>query len=269
MQAFLSRIRPCLSRALRHWCLGAALAGLSGCGAIASSTNQRVRSVPADECPGATVQKTTATDAILLEWDGGTTRIYPGDFLPGLDLGLFIVTDGETLADEADAFKDAVRDEVSRILCEMPTDGIHLTNNKGGLPRDITTVYLSQSRSLIGGSQIGQGEYDPCNEMHDNDAIIFGGQILELGDERTFDDWVLVFANVTAHEIGHMLGYGHVPRVIHPASQRPAHVELMLATHTVDEMVQSQRLLHDTTNCPEEIDPATARERGTFSCGHE
>jgi hypothetical protein len=161
MPGFLSKLCQYISRALNHWCLFVALVSLSGCGAISNTANQRTRSLEADECPGAAVQKTTAADAILLEWEGGTTRIYPGEFLPGLDLGTFLVTDGTTLADEAADFKAAVRDEVSRILCEMPTDGIHLTNTKGNLPRDVTTVYLSHMLSPIGGSQIGQGEYDP------------------------------------------------------------------------------------------------------------
>ena len=249
-----------------------ALLILWGCGAVPNANTQLLSEIPADDCPGAATDKTTAADAVLLEWSGGTTRIYPGDQFAGLDLGAFLVTDGDTLADETEDFKAAVRDEVSRILCEMPTDGIYLTNSKSGLPGKVTTVYFTQIGSPLGGSQIGQGEYDPCNQNHDNDAIIFGDEILALGDARPFDEWVLVFANVTAHEIGHMLGYGHVPRVIYPASQRPAYVELMMATHTVDEMIQAQRLISDTTNCPDDHDTSalTHRDRiSTLTCSHE
>jgi hypothetical protein len=249
-----------------------ALLILWGCGAVPNTATKSLSDITADDCPGAATDKTTAADAVLLEWSGGTTRIYPGDQLAGLDLGAFLVTDGSTLADEADDFKAAVRDEVSRILCEMPTDGIHLTNSKSGLPGKITTVYFSQMGSPLGGAQIGQGEYDPCNLDHDNDAIIFGDEILALGDARPFDEWVLVFANVTAHEIGHTLGYGHVPRVIYPASQRPAYVELMMATHTVDEMIQAQRLISDTTNCPDNHDASALTHRDrvtTLHCSHE
>jgi len=249
-----------------------ALMVLCGCGAVPNSTTNSFSEVPADVCPGAAADKTTAADAILLEWSGGTSRIYPGDLLAGLDLGAFVVTDGATLADEANDFKAAVRDEVSRILCDMPTDGIYLTNSKSGLPGKVTTIYFSQIRSPLGGAQIGQGEYDPCNLDHDNNAIIFGDEILALGDARPFDEWVLVFANVAAHEIGHTLGYGHVPRVIYPASQQPAYVELMMATHTVEEMIQDQRLISDMTNCPDDAGaPApTHRERITsLTCSHE
>lgn len=243
---------------------------LTGCGGVPNTSTDLLSEIAADDCPGAVADKATAADAVLLEWSGGTTRIYPGDQLAGLDLGAYFVTDGGTLAEEADDFKAAVRDEVSRILCDMPTDGIFLTNTKSGLPGKVTTVYFSQMSSPMGGAQIGQGEYDPCNVDHDNDAIIFGDEILALGDARPFEEWVRVFANVTAHEIGHMLGYGHVPRVIYPASQRPAFVELMMATHTVDEMTQAQRLTSDTTNCPDDHDASALRDRiTTLHCSHE
>jgi hypothetical protein len=69
-----------------------------------------------------------------------------------------------------------------------------------------------------------------------------------------------------------MLGYGHVARVIYPAAQRPEYVELMMATHTVEEMIQAQRLISDTTNCPDDANaPATThRDRiTTLTCSHE
>jgi hypothetical protein len=259
----------CLKRTLRNLCHLVALV-LAGCGGVPNTSTNLLSELAADDCPGAATDKATAADAVLLEWSGGTTRIYPGEQLSGLDLAAFRVTDGGTLAEEADDFKAAVRDEVSRILCDMPTDGIFLTNTKSGLPGRVTTVYFSQMASPMGGSQIGQGEYDPCNLDHDNDAIIFGDEILALGDARPFEEWVVVFANVTAHEIGHMLGYGHVPRVIYPASQRPAFVELMMATHTVPEMTQAQRLISDTTNCPDDHDATASRDRIiTLHCSHE
>jgi len=222
--------------------------------------------IPAD-CPNATGAKVAAADVVLLDWSGGMTKIYPSDDLPGLDLSAFETTDGGTLADNADAFKEAVRTEATRILCDMPTDGIHLTNAKTGLPQDHSRVVLAEIVSPLGGSQIGQGEYDPCNELHDNDAIIFGSEILKLGGPYSFDQWVQMFANVTAHEIGHTLGYPHVPRIIYPASQRPAFVELMLATHTVDEMISPQRYLSDVNNCPNTPAVAKTLDVPVFTCG--
>ena len=243
--------------------LGAALS--SGCGT--SVGPQAVNAVITADCPDATGAKITAADVVLLEWSGGVTKIYPGDVLPEIDFAAFETSDGGTLAGSAEAFKEAVRTEVTRILCEMPTDGIHVTNSKSVLPRDHTRVVFAKIASPLGGSQIGQGEYDPCNELHDNDAIIFGEEMLKLGGPYSFDEWVQMFANVTAHEIGHMLGYPHVPRVLYPASQRPAYIELMLATHTVDEMLNSQRYQSDIDNCPADSGVAKAIEVAVYSCG--
>lgn len=243
-----------------------AFASLCGCGGVSLVGNLNPEILT--DCPNAATGKTAATDAILLEWGGGVTRIYPGDDLAGLDLSVFLVADGTTLADEADAFKSAVLEQVNEILCDMPTDGVFLSNSKAGLPARVSTVYYSHIGSPLGGSQIGQGEYDPCNERHDNHAIVFGDAILNLGDFRPFDEWVTLFANVTAHEIGHMLGYGHVERPVYAASQRPAFVELMMATHTVQELTSPQRHLADESNCP--ADRARSRIVGeVLTCGHE
>lgn len=222
--------------------------------------------IPAD-CSDATGAKIVAADVVYLDWSGGRTRIYPDNDMPGLNLALFETPDGGSLADRADEFKNAVRDEVSKILCDMPTDGIHLTSARVGLPKDHTRVCFAQVESPIGGGQIGEGEYDPCNQFNDNDAIIFGEALVNLGGPFAFEEWVSIFSNVTAHEIGHMLGYPHVPRVIYSPSQRPAFVELMMATHTVDEMIAAQRYLSDVENCPSAV--AKSNDLAVYSCGHE
>jgi hypothetical protein len=237
----------------------------AGCGNTVSP--QMVNALIPADCPDATGAKVAATDVVLLDWSGGVTKIYPNDDLPGLDLTAFETSDGGTLADNDDSFKEDVRAEVTRILCDMPTDGIHITNAKTGLPRDVSRVCFAQIASPLGGSQIGQGEYDPCNELHDNDAIIFGDELLKLGGSYSFDEWVQMFANVTAHEIGHTLGYPHVSRIIYPPSQRPAYVELMLATHTVDEMLDSQRYLSDVNNCPADQAVAKTIDVPVYTCG--
>jgi hypothetical protein len=215
------------------------------------------------ECVGGT----PATDLVILDWSGGTSNIYPEDEFPGLDLSAFETVEGGTLADEADAFVEAVRREVVHVLCDLPSVRLAVRNEDDRIRADVTTVYLVQIPSQAGGDQIGEGEYDPCNVQHDNSALIFGDELLKLPGPYSFDDWVLIFANVTAHEIAHTLGFNHVPRSEQPESEHVLYVELMLAGHTADEMIRPQRFLSDETNCPNDTARSRRLDAGSLTCG--
>lgn len=233
---------------------------LSGCGNNLGNTVNKPLFV-ADCHPGA-----IATDLVILGWSGGTSNIYPDDEFPGLDFASFETADGGTLADAPEAFKDAVRNEVVRILCGQPSVSVAVQNEKGRVDADATTIYIVQAPSKVGGGQIGEGEFDPCNLQHDNSALIFGDELRDLPGPYTFDDWVLIFANVTAHEIGHTLGFNHVPRSDSNDSEHRLFVELMLAGHTVDEMIRSQRFLSDETNCPNAAGRSRRLNIGSLTC---
>ncbi len=215
------------------------------------------------DCDGAA----TATDLIILEWSGGTSKIYPEDEFPGLDFASFETADGGTLADAPEAFKDAVRREVIHILCDLPSLSVAVLNEEERLDAEATTIYVVHAPSQAGGGQIGEGEYDPCNLRHDNSALVYGVELRELSGPYSFDDWVQVFANVAAHEIGHTLGFGHVPRTEHRESEHALFVELMLAGHTVDEMIRPQRFLSDETNCPDNVTRSRRMDVDSLTCG--
>lgn len=234
---------------------------LSGCGNNLGNT--ATKSLFVTECDGAA----TPTDLVILDWSGGTSKIYPDDEFPGLDFASFDTADGGTLADASEAFKDAVRREVVHILCGLPTVSVAVQNEKDRLDADATTIYVVHAPSQAGGGQIGEGEFDPCNLQHDNSALVFGDELRDLPGSYTFDDWVLIFANVAAHEIGHTLGFNHVPRSEPSESEHVLYVELMLAGHTVDEMIRPQRFLSGETNCPDAAARSRRNAPAVFICG--
>ncbi len=226
---------------------------VAGCGSGVGD-NLFLYALPADSCGGVLGRVRPATDVVLLDWSGGRSDLFDDLQLDPLDLSAFATLDGSTLADDGEAFKDAVIAETATILCDIPGAAVHVTGSKVSLPSDFTTVHIAQVFSPTGGGQIGEGSFDPCNVGHNDAAVIFGEELRRLGGPFTFDEWVLMFANVTAHEIGHTLGLGHVARRPHDASARPLYVELMLATHTVSEMIREQRYLASESNCPSDGD---------------
>lgn len=187
-------------------------------------------------------------DVVLLDWTGGISQIYPRQRLAGLDLSAFETTIGGTLADDAGRFKELVRVQIAQIYYDWPEATVVIIDDEDNRLVD-TIVHLTQEIQPGEGRDIGEGEYDPCNRQNDNAAIIFGERIRQLAGRRhTFEEWVTVFANVCAHEIGHTLGYGHIVRREAPVAD--PFVELMLDKHTMAEMFRAQRFIVEQTNCP-------------------
>jgi hypothetical protein len=192
-------------------------------------------------------------ELVVLDWSGGTSPLYPNNRFDALELSDFPTTDGGTLADGADEFKEQVRLEITRILCDSPGPKVQVRHAKDTSELVRTTIHYTQALPPDANAVIGEGEYDPCNQQHDNAAVIFGAEILGQGGTGTFDEWVHIFANVTAHEIGHTLGFGHIDREQFSSTDRSLYVELMLNGHTMDELRRTQRFVVEQTNCPSDL----------------
>lgn len=224
----------------------------TGCGSVLTDV-AAARVLFLDECSGTTPQQYVQADIVVLDWTGGVSPIYPDRHFSAIDLSTFPTADGGTLADDADAFEELVRRQITRTFCDWPDMHIVVrTGEDDDLSAD-TIVHLTQDVQPNQGGDIGEAEYDPCNVQHDNSAIIFGERVRRLGGKYTFDEWILVFANVCAHEVAHTLGYGHIPRGRSSDTARSLFVELMWDRHTMAEMRREQRFTVDQTNCPKDV----------------
>ncbi len=241
-----------------------AVAMISGCGNDLGDPIV-TRALLTVECDDV---NTAATDLIVLDWDGGITPLYADDSFEPLDLAEFPTVGGGTLADHADEFREALRQQVTRIYCDHAAVAVRFVHATDVAEAPATTVYFTHAISPTGDGQIGEAHFDTCNERHDNAAVIFGGQFERLRGEYTFDEWVLMFANTTAHEVGHTLGYGHIAREDRPEDGRSLFVELMLDRHTLDELRREQRFIVDQDTCPDEdFSAARRRDDPILICG--
>lgn len=249
---------------VRAWSVCIVIAsGVGGCGALPEGALV-LRSAHRTSCSDAEID---ASDLVLLAWGDATTPLYPDDPFDALDLTTFRLTDGGTLADHVDVFRNRVLFEVQAIYCAFSDASIAVRHAVTGDDASrATMVYIVQATQPEGGAQVGEAQWDPCNRYDDDAAVIFGEQMRRLAGGFDLDEWVNIFANTIAHEIGHTLGYGHIDRSEAPRDARPLYSELMLDIHTIDELVRPQRFVVDQSNCPGGSAHRKAIDEPTVSC---
>jgi len=233
-------------------------AWVPGCGITGNPTSGLLAFVGTG-CDRVSAREIDSADLVLLDWTGGVSQIYPGRELAGVDLTRFPTGDGGTLGDRADAFKADVIDGISRIYCAKPEVSLRVINGEDSdANAGVTIVHITQELPPKGGTDVGEGEYDPCNLQTDNAAILYGERLRSLSDAYRYEEWVNIFANICAHEIGHTLGFGHVARSDYSNTGRSIYIELMLDGLTMGELRREHRFLVDLSSCPSQ--PTDARK---------
>ena len=237
---------------------------LAGCGFVLSD-GLTVRPLLEAECDLGGLPE-PAEDLVLLNWDGGGNPLYPDFAFSGIEPALFAIDEGGTLADWSPQFRERVREQVTRIFCDSSDIRVRVEHFTAELAPGATIIHVVQDVSPSGSGRIGEAEYDPCNMHRDDLGIVYAEQIAQRVGDRSFDEWVTIFANTIAHEIGHTVGYGHVERDAAPEEGRSLFVEIMFASHTLDELIREQRFLVEQDTCPRDLVAAVKETSAVVSC---
>jgi predicted small lipoprotein YifL len=227
---------------------------LAGCGTSiplpVDSDTPEARADYENPCTSAPTPEEAGT-LVVLDWDGGYNPLVKDHELAAFDITAlqFTNADGNSgLYDEA--FRAAVLGRILTILCDLePLDVAVVEGDADDYP-GATIVHITGDAPFAGGKQIGQSQFDLCNENPDDAVVVWAGAMANRIGPATFEKWVNAIANTTAHEIGHTLGFFH-PEEDTLARMLPAPAEeIMRANTTAAELMQEQRFLLQQNTCP-------------------
>ncbi|MCP4592656.1 MAG: hypothetical protein GY842_18130 [bacterium] len=243
------------NRHLRRWSQVAtivAAALVSGCGVnLPAPAGGSVPTEQPTENPVRNPEVIAKT--VVLDWSGGFADVSDEPLL-GLDFSELYLPSGDSLEEMGPMLQESVRHRVAEILGALVPTGFEvLIGEADDYPDD--TVVLFTSDTVPGdGPQVGQTKLDRCDLHASATVIVWGGTLLNLGDEHTFEQWVNVLANIAAHEIGHTVGFFHPDAVLTDLSQHEKDAALMLAVHTLSALLGPQEFLIPQETCPEEME---------------
>ena len=229
-------------------------AALAGCGTVFPQPGGvdvaavlAARESACDQAPAPA----DADTLVVIDWDGGVSALLPDRQLQAFDFGALTITDADSIdADAAVLFRQAVLARVQTMLCALAPLDVAVIAGQGEEYSGATVVHVTGEAPPYAGKQIGQSDYDPCNEHPDDASVIWGGALATRIDSATFAGWVNAFANTIAHEIGHTLGFTHpneetVGRLLPEPAQ-----ELMRGTTTAADLVTVKAFLIEQNTCP-------------------
>lgn len=218
---------------------------LSGCGVSVGVGDQEEDSgtTEAAQLPGER--------QVVIDWNAGASVMRGGDLLTPVDLGAFHLPDGSTLANEPN-FQALVEGRIQTIFDDLEPADIRVVTAEAEEYPEATVILMTFEADPDDPQRVGQAYYDPCDTELADEAIVWGLAMLELGDGHRLDEWVNLFANVAAHEVAHTLGFAH-PEATGDLGFRPHPTALMLASHTLNALLQEESFQIPQQTCPGDL----------------
>ncbi len=198
-------------------------------------------------------------DVFILDFTGGTSPLWMlGKYtFPGIDFSKFITKPNGTLADVPD-FPIMVRDQIEVILLAADL-GINIeiiVREQMSYRNNVHYTMVSNLADTDDKTTLASAHYDICNTKHYNNSLLYCKSFSDKGP-FTIEEWINYFANLTAHEMAHNLGFGHVDEADVPDS---IYGELMTPTLSDIDGIKEQRILVEQDICPPGTESATYRE---------
>lgn len=189
---------------------------------------------------------------IVLDWTGGFSDIT-SDWLAPLDFSELYLASGESLESHVESLQESVLVRVEEILSTLEPVRFDVVTGEGDDSSEETVVYFTSD--AVSGTKlyVGQTKLDRCDLNEGASVVVWGGTLLSLGNDYGYEQWVNLFANIAAHEIGHTIGFFHPDAVLTDLTDYEKNTEIMLGVHTMSSLLGRQEFLIPQETCPASI----------------